>query len=83
MFDSRARSAPRVQSMGSPTNTDRKGGSVNIDALLRFMVNQEASDLHLKPMRPPLVRIKGKFRLFDFLCDRVFSRQVQLQNRHA
>jgi twitching motility protein PilT len=46
--------------MGSPTKTDRKGGSVNIDALLRFMVNQEASDLHLKPMRPPLVRIKGK-----------------------
>ncbi len=33
---------------------------VGIDDLLRFMVKQEASDLHLKPMRPPLVRIKGK-----------------------
>jgi len=35
-------------------------GSMTIDDLLRFMVKQEASDLHLKPMRPPLVRIKGK-----------------------
>jgi len=33
---------------------------MTIDDLLRFMVKQEASDLHLKPMRPPLVRIKGK-----------------------
>jgi twitching motility protein PilT len=33
---------------------------MKIDDLLRFMVQQEASDLHLKPMRPPLVRIKGK-----------------------
>jgi twitching motility protein PilT len=34
--------------------------SLKIDDLLRFMVEQEASDLHLKPMRPPLVRINGK-----------------------
>ena len=33
---------------------------MTIDDLLRFMVNQEASDLHLKPMRPPLLRMKGK-----------------------
>ena len=33
---------------------------MSIDELLRFMVQQEASDLHLKPMRPPLVRMKGK-----------------------
>ena len=33
---------------------------MTIDELLRFMVQQEASDLHLKPMRPPLLRIKGK-----------------------
>ena len=33
---------------------------MKIDDLLRFMVKQEASDLHLKPMRPPLVRIKGR-----------------------
>jgi len=31
-----------------------------LDDLLRFMVQQEASDLHLKPMRPPLLRLKGK-----------------------
>src|SRR6266550_2830235 len=28
--------------------------------LLIYMAKQEASDLHLKPMRPPLVRIRGK-----------------------
>ncbi len=33
---------------------------MTIDDLLRFMVQQEASDLHVKPMRPPLLRIKGK-----------------------
>jgi len=33
---------------------------LKIDDLLRFMVEQGASDLHLKPMRPPLLRINGK-----------------------
>jgi len=33
---------------------------MKIDDLLRFMVQQEASDLHIKPMRPPLLRVKGK-----------------------
>jgi twitching motility protein PilT len=33
---------------------------MSIDDLLRFMVEQEASDLHLKPMRPPLIRLSGK-----------------------
>ncbi len=33
---------------------------MTIDDLLRFMVKQEASDLHLKPMRPPLLRVGGK-----------------------
>ena len=33
---------------------------MTIDDLLRYAVDQEASDLHLKPMRPPLLRIKGK-----------------------
>ncbi len=33
---------------------------MKIDDLLRFMVRQEASDLHLKPMRPPLVRVHNK-----------------------
>ncbi len=33
---------------------------MKIDDLLRFMVKQQASDLHVKPMRPPLVRVHGK-----------------------
>jgi twitching motility protein PilT len=33
---------------------------MKIEELLRFMVKQEASDLHVKPMRPPLLRIKWK-----------------------
>ena len=33
---------------------------LNLNELLRFMAKKEASDLHLKPMRPPLLRIKGK-----------------------
>jgi twitching motility protein PilT len=40
--------------------TDGESNEMKIDDLLRFMVKQEASDLHLKPMRPPLVRISGK-----------------------
>ncbi|NJN63597.1 MAG: PilT/PilU family type 4a pilus ATPase [Acidobacteria bacterium] len=37
-----------------------RANAYNLDDLLRFMVKQEASDLHLKPMRPPLLRLKGK-----------------------
>jgi twitching motility protein PilT len=33
---------------------------VHIDDLLKYTKEVDASDLHLKPMRPPLVRIKGK-----------------------
>jgi twitching motility protein PilT len=33
---------------------------LNLTELLKFMAKKEASDLHLKPMRPPLLRIKGK-----------------------
>jgi len=33
---------------------------LQLDDLLRFMVHQGASDLHLKPMRPPLMRLNGK-----------------------
>ncbi len=32
----------------------------SLNDLLVYMAKQEASDLHLKPMRPPLVRIRGK-----------------------
>jgi twitching motility protein PilT len=37
-----------------------KINTLSIDELLRFMVEQQASDLHLKPMRPPLIRLNGK-----------------------
>ncbi len=32
----------------------------SLNDLLVYMAKQEASDLHLKPMRPPLLRIRGK-----------------------
>jgi twitching motility protein PilT len=32
----------------------------SLNDLLIYMAKHEASDLHLKPMRPPLVRIRGK-----------------------
>ncbi|MEL7059765.1 MAG: PilT/PilU family type 4a pilus ATPase, partial [Acidobacteriota bacterium] len=34
--------------------------ALDIDQLLTIMTKQEASDLHLKPARPPLLRINGK-----------------------
>jgi twitching motility protein PilT len=33
---------------------------MQIDELLRLAAREEASDLHLKPMRPPMLRIRGK-----------------------
>jgi twitching motility protein PilT len=33
---------------------------MNLNELLKFMTEKQASDLHLKPMRPPLLRIHGK-----------------------
>jgi twitching motility protein PilT len=33
---------------------------VTLDDLLKYMVGQKASDLHLKPMRPPLLRIDDR-----------------------
>jgi twitching motility protein PilT len=32
----------------------------SLNDLLVYMAKQQASDLHLKPMRPPLVRVQGK-----------------------
>jgi twitching motility protein PilT len=40
--------------------TTMNPNELKIDDLLRFMVEQRASDLHLKPMRPPLLRLNGK-----------------------
>src|SRR5260370_17558565 len=31
-----------------------------LNDLLIYMAKQQASDLHLKPMRPPLMRVRGK-----------------------
>ncbi|HET6266390.1 MAG TPA: PilT/PilU family type 4a pilus ATPase [Acidobacteriota bacterium] len=33
---------------------------MTLNDLLRFTVQQKASDLHVKPMRPPLLRVEGK-----------------------
>ncbi len=48
---------------------------LTIDNLLRFMVEQKASDLHIKPMRPPLMRLKGK--LLPLKCDAIKPEDVQ------
>ena len=48
---------------------------LTIDNLLRFMVEQQASDLHLKPMRPPLMRLKGK--LLPLKCDSIKPEELQ------
>lgn len=37
-------------------------GLIQLDDLLREMVSQNASDLHIKPMRPPLFRLDGVLR---------------------
>jgi twitching motility protein PilT len=51
---------PGNDSGGEGTIPHEDTDSMTIDELLRYMVKQEASDLHLKPMRPPLLRLKGK-----------------------
>jgi twitching motility protein PilT len=38
---------------------------MQLDQLLRLMADRGASDLHLKPMRPPLLRIHGKLMPID------------------
>jgi twitching motility protein PilT len=42
----------------APPATEQPTYSLN--QLLTFMAGQQASDLHLKPMRPPLIRVQGK-----------------------
>src|ERR1041385_7986987 len=42
----------------APAATEQPAYSLN--QLLTFMAGQHASDLHLKPMRPPLIRVQGK-----------------------
>ncbi|MFQ5349699.1 MAG: hypothetical protein ACE5EG_04560, partial [Thermoanaerobaculia bacterium] len=38
---------------------------MQLNALLRLMTDKGASDLHLKPMRPPLLRIHGRLMPID------------------
>ena len=52
-------------SLTDPNSIDSSAGasrsaSPRLDDLLRGLVEHQASDLHLKPMRPPLERINGK-----------------------
>src|SRR5262249_49282506 len=39
--------------------------TMELDPLLKFMTEKGASDLHLKPTRPPLLRINGKLLPLD------------------
>ncbi|MDH4067087.1 MAG: PilT/PilU family type 4a pilus ATPase [Acidobacteriota bacterium] len=43
-----------------PTKRLAPGARAHLDQLLRLMTDKKASDLHLRPMRPPLLRIHGK-----------------------
>ena len=38
---------------------------MQLDQLLRLMTDRGASDLHLKPMRPPLLRVHGRLMPID------------------
>ncbi len=53
-------SAPPTDEPGPGFAQAETPGIPMIDDLLRFMTEQQASDLHLKPMRPPLLRVGGK-----------------------
>jgi len=45
----------------TPTTTEtQQAPAFSLNDLLVYMAKQHASDLHLKPMRPPLVRVQGK-----------------------
>src|SRR5471032_2010728 len=46
--------------MTVPDPAVQKGVAYSLNDLLIYMAGQKASDLHLKPMRPPLLRINGK-----------------------
>jgi twitching motility protein PilT len=60
MASSTESSAPQDAVAAPVATSAHETRAMTIDDLLKFMVSQSASDLHLKPMRPPLVRIKGK-----------------------
>jgi twitching motility protein PilT len=43
-----------------PQPAQQQAPAFSLNDLLVYMAKQQASDLHLKPMRPPLVRVQGK-----------------------
>ncbi len=49
----------------SPSAKDQVCASPTLDELLRQLVETRASDLHLKPTRPPLMRINGRLTPLD------------------
>ncbi|MGZ5475471.1 MAG: PilT/PilU family type 4a pilus ATPase [Thermoanaerobaculia bacterium] len=44
----------------APAAAQPKQQQLTLNDLLIYMSKQQASDLHLKPMRPPLIRLRGK-----------------------
>jgi twitching motility protein PilT len=46
--------------MTAATPEQQQAPAFSLNDLLVYMSKQHASDLHLKPMRPPLVRVQGK-----------------------
>jgi twitching motility protein PilT len=48
---------------------------VELKELLMFMTKKGASDLHIKPMRPPLLRIQG--RLIPIKADPLQPAEVE------
>src|SRR5438105_10618829 len=44
----------------SPAAPATEQPAFSLNQLLTYMAQQQASDLHLKPMRPPLIRVRGK-----------------------
>jgi twitching motility protein PilT len=44
----------------APAAAHPKQQQLTLNDLLVYMSKQQASDLHLKPMRPPLIRLRGK-----------------------
>ena len=48
------------QTTAAPPAPTPSSDSISLHDMLVFMASKQASDLHLKPMRPPLLRIQGK-----------------------
>ena len=49
-----------MTAQSAPAAAQPKQQQLTLNDLLIYMSKQQASDLHLKPMRPPLIRLRGK-----------------------